>query len=829
MHPGGLIVKQRIIIVGGVAGGASVATRLRRLNEENEIVMYEKGAYISFANCGLPYYVGGTIREKDALLVESVENMVNEFNIEVHNNTEVIDVDPDKHTISVKDVLNGEESTDHYDRLILSTGARPIVPKIPGLDQADNVFSVRNIPDVERIKNYIDTHKVSKTTVIGGGFIGLEMAENLVDLGLEVTIIEASPQVMAPLDFEMAQFVHEQIELNGVKLIVNDGVARFSDNGHKVVLSSDKEIDTDLTVMSIGVLPDSRLGQKAGVKTGIKGAIVVNEHFETSVPDIFAIGDVIEVKDFITGNPTLIPLAGPANRQGRFLADYLNGLDAKNPPVQGTAVAKVFVLTVATTGKNERLLKKDGIAYQVIHLHPNSHAGYYPGAAPIELKVIYNEQGRILGAQAIGTEGADKRIDMISAVMRMNGSIEDLQMIEVAYAPPYASAKDPVNYAGYIGADIRKGLVKTVEWHEVDALLDKKAYFLDVREDFELAAGKLPGSHHIPRGELRRRLNELPKDQPIYVYCSVGLRGYNAARILDLNGFDVYNLDGGLKTYEQAKYQTGASQSRVSHAVKTEAASAAAEQAPQCTKIEVDACGLQCPGPILKVKQSIDKMNNGDLLQVQASDFGFHKDIVSWANATGNQLLTNDIVGSKVVATLRKGPKSNSEPAPTMIQDASSAGGATTMVVFDGDLDKAIATFIIATGAAAMGKPVTLFFTFWGLNIIKRHANTKISKSGTDKLFSMMLPKNANHLPLSRMNMAGMGPKMIKKVMAGKNVDSLDVMIERAKQLGVKMVACTMSMDLMGVAREEIIDGVEFGGVASYLGEAAKSNVNLFI
>lgn len=822
-------MKQRIIIVGGVAGGASVATRLRRLSEENEIVMYEKGTYISFANCGLPYYVGGTIREKDALLVESVENMVKEFNIEVHNNTEVVDVDPEKHVITVKNVLNGEEATDHYDRLILSTGAKPIVPKIQGLDHADNVFSVRNIPDVERIKNYIDAHTVHKAAVIGGGFIGLEMTENLADLGLEVTLVEASPQVMAPLDFEMAQFVHEQIELHGVQLILNDGVARFSDNGHTVVLSSGKEIDTDLTVMAIGVLPDSTLAQKAGVKTGIKGAIVVNEHFETSVPDIFAIGDVIEVKDFITGTPTLIPLAGPANRQGRFLADYLNGLDAKNPPVQGTAVAKVFALTVATTGKNERLLNQAGIDYQVVHLHPNSHAGYYPGAAPIELKVIYDEHGKILGAQAIGTEGADKRIDMISAVMCLNGSIEDLQLVEVAYAPPYASAKDPINYAGYIAADQRQGLVKTIEWHEVDALIEKQAYFLDVRESFELAAGKLPGSHHIPRGELRGRMAELPKEQLIYVYCSVGLRGYNAARILALNGFEVYNLDGGLKTYEQAKYETGQMKTQPHLAAQSGSDSTTAQQAPQCTKIEVDACGLQCPGPILKVKQSMEKMNKGDILQVQASDFGFHKDIVAWANATGNQLLTNDIVGNKVVATLVKGVKASHDDAAHTLQAAPDTGGATTMVVFDGDLDKAIATFIIATGSAAMGKPVTLFFTFWGLNIIKRHANTKISKSGTDKLFSMMLPKSADHLPLSRMNMGGIGPKMIKKVMADKNVDSLAVMIERAKQLGVKMVACTMSMDLMGVAREEIIDGVEFGGVASYLGEAAKSNVNLFI
>ncbi|MET1249019.1 FAD-dependent oxidoreductase [Sporolactobacillus sp. STCC-11] len=822
-------MKQRIIIVGGVAGGASVATRLRRLNEENEIVMYEKGAYISFANCGLPYYVGGTIREKDALLVESVENMVKEFNVDVHNNTEVIDIDPGKHIITVKDVLNGEISTDHYDRLILSTGAKPIVPKIPGLDEADHVFSVRNIPDVARIKNYIDSDNVRKAVVIGGGFIGLEMTENLVELGLAVTLVEASPQVMAPLDFEMAQFVHEQIEMHGVTLILNDGVARFSNNGRTLVLSSGEEIDTDLTVMAIGVLPDSALAQKAGVKTGIKGAIVVNEHFETSVADIFAIGDVIEVTDFVTGMPTLIPLAGPANRQGRFLADYLNGLEAKNPPVQGTAVAKVFALTVATTGKNERLLKLAGIAYRVVHLHPNSHAGYYPGAAPIELKVIYDDQGKILGAQAIGTEGADKRIDMISAVMRLNGSVEDLQLIEVAYAPPYASAKDPVNYAGYLAADQRQGLVKMIEWYECDALIEKQAYFLDVRESFELAAGKISSSYHIPRGELRERIEELPRDQPIYVYCSVGLRGYNAARILALNGFDVYNLDGGLKTYEQAKYETGHMKVQPRTADQGESFSTMVQHGTQAAKIVVDACGLQCPGPILKVKQSMEKLNEGDVLQVQASDFGFHKDIVAWADATGNQLLKNDIVGNKVVATLMKGVKDSRDDTQQTLQTASNASGATTMVVFDGDLDKAIATFIIATGAAAMGKPVTLFFTFWGLNIIKRQAHAKISKSGTDKLFSMMLPKSADHLPLSRMNMAGMGPKMIKKVMADKNVDSLAVMIERAKQLGVKMVACTMSMELMGVAREEIIDGVEFGGVASYLGEAAKSNVNLFI
>lgn len=823
-------MKQRIIIVGGVAGGASVATRLRRLSEENEIIMYEKGEFISFANCGLPYYVGGIIREKDSLLVESVENMVKDFNIEVHNNAEVIDIDHQKHSITVKNVLSGDESTDHYDRLILSTGASPLVPKIPGIDRSKNVFSVRNIPDVEKIKNYIEKNTVQKVTIIGGGFIGLEMTENLSELGLDVSLVEASPQVMAPLDFEMAQFVHEQIELQGVRLILNDGVNHFSDKGHTVVLNSGKQLDTDLTVMAIGVMPDSKLAQKAGIKTGIKNAIVVDNHFETNIPDIFAIGDVIEVTDFVTHKPTLIPLAGPANRQGRLLADYLNGLEVDNPSIQGTAVAKVFALTIATTGKNERSLKNDGIDYLAIHLHPNSHAGYYPGAAPIELKVIFTPQGRILGAQAIGTEGVDKRIDMISTVMRLNGTIDDLQLIEVAYAPPFASAKDPVNYAGYVGADLQQGLVKTIQWHEVDALQSSGAYFLDVREAFELDSGKLAGAYHIPRGELRGRLHELPKDQPIYVYCSVGLRGYNAVRILMLNGFDAYNLDGGLKTYEQSKYQVGTSSQSVHRTPNNgDHSSASLNKAPECSRIEVDACGLQCPGPILKVKESMERMGNGDILKVQASDFGFHKDIAAWANATGNKLLSNDIIGSKVVATLLKGSEAEKQEVSEPSKVSSNLSGATTMVVFDGDLDKAIATFIIATGAAAMGKPVTLFFTFWGLNIIKKNTSEKISKTGTDKLFDKMLPKGVDHLPLSRMNMAGMGPKMIKKVMAQKNVDGLSTMIEKAKQLGVKMVACTMSMDLMGVKREEIMDGVEFGGVASYLGEAANANVNLFI
>ncbi|HEM3625317.1 TPA: FAD-dependent oxidoreductase [Streptococcus suis] len=823
-------MSKKIVIIGGVAGGATAATRLRRLNEEDKIVLFEKGEYISFANCGLPYHVGGVIKERENLLLQTVDGMNQQYGLDVRNFSEVLEINPQSKSVTVLNHQTGERYVESYDNLIISTGAKAIVPSIDGLAEAENVFSLRNIPDMDQIKAFIAENQIRTATVVGGGFIGLEMMENLVELGIQVQLIEMAPQVMPTIDIEMAQMIHSQINIHGVDLILNDGLKEFRNNGKELLLTSGKTLQSDITILSIGVLPENTLAESAGLELGFKGGIKVSQQMQTSNQDIYAIGDAIEVVDLVSGQPTHIPLAWPANRQGRLVADIINGADASYLGTLGTAVAKVFELTVASTGNSERLLKQAGIEYETIHIHPNSHAGYYPGASPIALKLLFGKDGKILGAQAIGTEGVEKRIDVIATAMRFGASADQLASIELAYAPPYSSAKDPVNMLGYTADNILSGKVATFQWSQVDDLVSKNAFFLDVREDFELATGTIESSHQIPLNQLRRRIEELPKDQTIYVFCQVGHRGYNAARILSQAGFDVKNLDGGFKTYKMAKYQLKPIIFEESNQNPTTNMSAKCDEASET--IRLDACGLQCPGPILKVKENIDKMSIGQKMEVEASDFGFSADIEAWCQNTGNTLLSNRIENGKVIASIAKGKVENSGIETTNLPSLGQEGvlqetkDGATMVVFSGDLDKAIASMIIASGAAAYGKKVTVFFTFWGLSILKKQ---KVKKSGLAKLFDMMLPSRADTLPLSQMNMGGMGSAMIKHIMKQKNVDSLPDMIEKAHQLGVKFVACTMSMDLMGIEKEELFDFVEYGGVATFIGDSEKANMQLFI
>lgn len=821
---------KKILIIGGVAGGATAATRLRRLNEDDEIILFDKGEYISFANCGLPYYIGGTIKERDSLMVQTVEGMEKQYGLDVRNFSDVTKIDPEKNTVTVHNTQSGETYDESFDELIISTGAKPIVPKIKGLADAKNTFTLRNIPDMDQIKKYIADHNVQTATIIGGGFIGLEMMENFKQLGLNVQLVEMSSQVMPNLDFEMAQQLHSQINLHNVNLYLNDGLAEFQNDGKKLILQSGKELETDMTILSIGITPANDLAKDAKIELGFKNAIKVNKQLQTNYPNIYAIGDVIQVNNLVDGSETNIPLAWPANRQGRLVADIINGIPAEYPGTQGTSVAKVFELTAASTGDNEKTLQRQNIPYHVIHIHPNSSAGYYPGASPINLKLLYNDDKQILGAQAVGTKGVEKRIDVISTAMRFGAKVDELSSIELSYAPPYSSAKDPVNMLGYVADNEINHRTKTIEWDQVDRLVDEKATIIDVRNDFELTTGKIPSSKLIPLNQLRDRLNELPKDKTIYVYCQVGLRGYNASRVLANDGFDVVNIDGGFKTYKIAKYEIK-NKPFSKNKVKTSSGSSS----NNLKTLQVDACGLQCPGPILKVKQHMDKMDDGQKMVVKASDFGFSTDIESWAKNTGNKVLSNDIDGDTVVATVQKGqgastpvkqdPELAAELALNDGQLHETKEGA-TMVVFDGDLDKALASLIIATGAAAMGKKVTMFFTFWGLNVLKKN---KVKKHGVAKMFDMMLPSGADKLPLSTMNMGGLGSKMIKSVMKKNNVDPLPVMIRKANDLGIKFVACTMSMGLMGVKKEELYSFVEYGGVATYLGDTENSNLNLFI
>ncbi|UTR11563.1 CoA-disulfide reductase [Evansella sp. LMS18] len=545
---------KKILIVGGVAGGATAAARLRRLDEKSEIIMFERGEYVSFANCGLPYYIGGTISERDKLLVQTVEDMSKKYNLDIRNLSEVIKINREGKTVEVKKMDTGEVYEEYYDVLLLSPGAKPIVPPIEGIEEAENLFTLRNVPDTDKIKNFVNEHKPKNAVVVGGGFIGLEMAENLVDLGIEVTVVEMAAQVMASIDFEMAALVHKKLKDYGINLVLEDGVKAFKENGSKLLLNSGTEVFTDMIIFSIGVRPENELAVDAGLPVGKHGGILVDEFLRTSDPHIYAVGDAIEVTDYVGRQPAMIPLAGPANRQARIAADNIYGRERKYPGTLGTSVVKIFDYTVAATGNNEKLLKQQGLDYQAVHLHPGSHAGYYPGANPIHLKLLFDPaDGTIFGAQAIGKTGVEKRIDVIATAIKGALTVQDLTELELSYAPPFSSAKDPVNMAGYVASNIIEDGIRTVQWDDIDDIVTGGAYLVDVREPSELRGGYIEGAVNIPLSDLRERLNELPQDEPVYINCQAGLRGYLAARILLENGFDPINLDGGWITYATAK------------------------------------------------------------------------------------------------------------------------------------------------------------------------------------------------------------------------------------------------------------------------------------
>lgn len=545
---------KKVLIIGGVAGGASAAARLRRIDEQAEIIMFERGQYISFANCGLPYYIGGSIRERRNLLVQTAEAMKARFNIDVRDLSEVTSIDRENKKVRVHNLRTGSSYEESYDVLVLSPGALAIKPPIPGI-QNPGIFTIRDIPDTDAIKEMVDKQPQC-AVVVGGGFIGLEMAENLHARGLQVTIVEAADQVMTPIDYEMAAILHNHIRSKGCQLVLSDGVKSFEREGEQniVVLQSGRRIPADIVILSIGVKPNHQLAKAAGLELGLTGGIKVNTYLQTSDENIYAVGDAIEVIDYVQGNPVVIPLAGPANKQGRIAADNIAGKQTAYKGTQGTAIAKVFDLVVAATGSNEKLLKKSGKEYTSTITHSASHAGYYPGANQMAVKSVYTKEGRLLGAQIVGTDGVDKRIDVMAVAVRHHLSMEDLTELELAYAPPFSSAKDPVNMAGYAASNILSGDIKPAYYDEARNADRDNTFFLDVRESFEYEAGHIPGAVNIPLNQLRSRLNQLPKDKEIIVNCQVGLRSYIGVRILLQNGFErVRNLSGGYKTYSQVE------------------------------------------------------------------------------------------------------------------------------------------------------------------------------------------------------------------------------------------------------------------------------------
>ncbi|MCI1072399.1 FAD-dependent oxidoreductase [Lactococcus lactis] len=538
---------EKILIVGGVAGGMSAATRLRRLNENAEIIVFEKGPYVSFANCGLPYYVGGEIAEREKLIVQSAKALKKRFNIEVRENSEVTAIDREGKKVTV--VSKGESYVENYDKLILSPGAKPLIPQIKGLDQATNVFSLRNIPDVDKIIAHLKAEAPKSATIIGAGFIGLEMAENLVKRGLSVTIVEKAPHVLPTIDREMAAFVNEELIKNKVSVLTNRGAVEFKND--QILLDNGESLQSDLTILSVGIQPETSLAKSAGIKLGLRNAILVDEHYETSVKDIYAVGDAIVVKNQL-GQDALISLASPANRQGRQVADIISGLPVKNRGSLGTAIVRVFDLQVASTGLSEFQLRELKINHKIVHITANNHAAYYPDATSIVLKLIFEPRsGQIFGAQAIGKEGVDKRIDILSTAIKAKLTVFDLPELELTYAPPFSSAKDPVNMAGYAAINLLLGQSENIQWHELAAELAKGKVLLDVRNPNELAKGKFKNSQNIPLDGLRERLNELDKKTEYIVSCQSGLRSYNAERILKQEGYKVKNLDGAFGLYSK--------------------------------------------------------------------------------------------------------------------------------------------------------------------------------------------------------------------------------------------------------------------------------------
>jgi NADPH-dependent 2,4-dienoyl-CoA reductase/sulfur reductase-like enzyme/peroxiredoxin family protein/TusA-related sulfurtransferase len=827
---------KKVLIVGGVAGGASAAARLRRLDETAEIIMFERDEYISFANCGLPYYIGESIKERSKLLVQTPEAMKARFNIDVRNNSEVVKVDSAKKSVTINSKAKGTY-VESYDYLILSPGAKALRPNIPGIN-SEKIFTLRNIPDTDRIKAYVDKKGVESAIVIGGGFVGVEMAENLRDRGLSVALVEAAPHILAPFDEDIVIIPEKELVENGVKLILGDGVKSFQDSGNQVevTLSSDTKLSADLVILAIGVAPDTNFLKDSGIEFGPRGHILVNNNMQTKIDGIYAVGDAIEVVDFVTKNKTAIPLAGPANKQGRIAADNVAGLNTSFEGSQGTSIIKIFGLTAASTGANERSLQSANLPYRTITVHPVSHASYYPGAVPMTLKLIFNEKGKVLGAQGVGFDGVDKRIDVIATVIRLKGTVEDLTELELSYAPPFSSAKDPVNMAGFVAQNVLEGRSHMATWNDIKSLKPEDYILVDVRSEEEYNNGHVEGAINLPVDSLRERMSELNPNKTIVEYCQVGLRGYVADRLLSQNGYKVLNVTGGYKTVSSLMFDPTKRENKNNQSGNGGSTHMVIDPDTQAIKVEVnhggsfdktlDACGLCCPGPLMQVKASMAELEEGQILKVSASDPGFYEDIKAWCKRTNNELLEVTKAGSNINALIKKNLRVEQVDQFTGVVPVRDNK---TLIVFSGDLDKAIASFIIANGAASMGKKVTMFFTFWGLNILRKPDKIKVKKGMIDRMFGAMMPRGSKKLKLSNMNMLGMGGKMIRMVMKNKNISSLEELIKAAMDSGIEIVACQMSLDVMGLKKEELIDGIKIGGVGYYLGEAEDSNVNLFI
>lgn len=805
----------RIVIVGGVAGGASAAARLRRLDEHASITLIERGADVSFANCGLPYHIGGEIEDRGKLSVQTPASLRAQLAIDVQARTEAISIDRETKTLRIHKLDTDVEEDLGYDKLILSPGATPLKPPLEGID-LPGIYTLRNLQDMDRIKAAAES--AQSVLVIGAGFIGLEMAEQLIHLHKDVTLIELVEQVLPQMDAEMVRAVEQELMDNGVRLLLGDGISGFSQGDGTVLsaqLNSGKTITADMVILSIGVRPENQLAKDAGLELGARGHIRTNAHMQTSDPNVYAVGDASETFDPILGGPTAIALGGPANRQGRTAADHIVlGERARPYPGSiGTSIVRVFDVAAGVTGHSEKRLQQMEIEYGKTIVTDFNHASYFPGATHLTVKVLWEKStGRILGGQANGIEGVDKRLDVLATAIKGRLTVDDLEHLELAYAPPFGVAKDPLNTAGFSANNIRSGKLRPV----YSLAAAEGSQLLDARPAEMAKLKPIPGAVNIPYPELRQRLGELDKSKPVTTICALGKMSYFAARILTQNGFNVQTHVGGWKT-EQRPQPPTSTENPMNESELTPAASVG-------ETILLDCTGMACPGPILRVKEAAATLAAGQVLEVRASDAGFKNDLPAFCKANGYECLSVEKDKGIVTGRLSRGAACPVAATP------SKSGNGATIVVFSGELDKAMAAYVIANGAVAMGGKATLFFTFWGLNVLRKDPAPAVGgKSFMDKMFGWMLPRGANKLPLSKMHMGGLGTWMMKDRMAGKNLPNLPGLMEDARKAGIRLVACTMSMEAMGIREEELIDGVELGGVAEYLGAASETNANLFI
>jgi NADPH-dependent 2,4-dienoyl-CoA reductase/sulfur reductase-like enzyme/peroxiredoxin family protein/rhodanese-related sulfurtransferase/TusA-related sulfurtransferase len=799
----------KVIIIGGVAAGASAAARLRRLDENAEIILLERESYISYANCGLPYHLGGVIPERKSLMVMGPSRFKAWFNVDVRTESEAVAIDPEARTVTV--AANDRRYTETYDQLLLATGSTPVASDLPGTDP-DKVFCFWTIPDMDKVIAKAGSG-ARKALVAGAGFVGLEVAENLRHRGLEVTLVGSSKQVLPALDAEMGSYLAQELLNTGVRIELGHKVVSFENDGSfRAVLNDGRKLEADFVIMCAGVKPNNELAAAAGLKLGPRGHITVDEKLRTSQPGIFAAGDAVEVLQPVSGRQTAIPLAGPANKQGRIAADNMAGLDSEYHGTLGAMVIKVEKLSAAAVGLTERQLQQLQMPYRKIYTHPGSNASYYPGGAMLHLKLLFAPDGKILGAQAVGAKGADKRIDVIATAMRCGKTAPELAVLELAYAPPFNSAKDPVNFLGMIAENMQKGLCESV----YSETLPEGAMLLDVREPEEFELGTIPGAVNIPLGQLRGRLGELDKSRKIAAFCRVGLRGYLASRILKQHGFDCANLSGGILTWEAMNFKPR-NTAPVPPPKKPEPAAANSRT--------LDVRTLACPGPVVRLKKEIDAMTPGEEVRLLAAT-SFAPDLANWVQSSGNELAGMEMKEEHLEAVVRK------KSAPTACSLSASAPAPNSdaaMVLFSNDLDKALAALIIACGMAAAGSKVSIFFTFWGLSVLRKNPAPAVKKTLISRMFGMMLPAGARKLALSKMNMAGMGTAMMKQVMARENVPSLEELLKQARELGVQFIACEMAMNVMGLQREELIEVDSVAGVASFAEMARKAGTSLFI